>query len=166
MSTEIGPGAYTEIHYSLRDGRGNLLEETDEGPFGFIFGMEQVVPGLERALEGARAGDTLNVMVPPEDAYGTRDPSNVFDADREELPDAANVIVGTEFTAEGEDGTELSMRVLEVHEDHVVVDANHPLAGETLNFQVQVVVVRAATTDEILAAQAQLAETRPAEGES
>ncbi len=163
MSEVIGPGAYVELHYTLRDGRGNLLEETGPESYAFVYGMGAVVPGLEHALEGARAGEVLNVTVAPEDAYGLRDPTDVFEVDRSEFPHPDAVEVGSEFTAEGDDGTELSMRVVEIHDDHIVVDANHPLAGETLNFHVVVSSVRAATNDEILAAQTEITEPDPTE---
>jgi FKBP-type peptidyl-prolyl cis-trans isomerase SlyD len=67
--------------------------------------------------------------------------------------------VGSDFSAEGDDGTRIDMRVVEVYPDHVVVDANHPLAGETLNYQVRVVSVRPATADELLVARAEMADT-------
>jgi FKBP-type peptidyl-prolyl cis-trans isomerase SlyD len=164
MGVPIGPGMWAQIHYELRDGRGNLLEVTDE-PVEFVYGYSGLVPGLEAALEGLEAGDAVNVSIPPEDAYGTRDETNVFQVDREEFPEDAQLEVGSEFVAEGEDGTTLTMRVVEVHDDHVVVDANHPLAGETLNFQVRVLEVRPATEDEVLAAQAEVSETPGPGGE-
>lgn len=170
MSAEIGPGQWVEIHYTLRDGRGNLLEDTagpdNEGPVAFVYGMGPLVSGLEAALEGARQGDVLNITVEPEDAYGTRDETDVFAVDRSEFPDPEKVDKGTEFVAEGDDGTTLTMRVVELHEDHVLVDANHPLAGLTLNYQVRVLKVRPATADEVLVARAELAETRAPEGEA
>lgn len=167
MSLAIGPGTYVEIHYKLRDGRGNLLESTDgDEPHTFVWGFGTVVPGLEMALEGSRAGDVVEVTVPPEDGYGLRDDTDVFEVERDEFPDPENVEAGQEFTAEGEDGTTLTMRVLEVNEDSVRVDANHPLAGETLNFLVRVLTVRKATEDEVLAARADLAEQQRPQGES
>lgn len=166
MGGTIGPGQFVEIHYVLRDARGNLLEDTrTEGPRGFVYGMGAVVPGLEAALDGASRGDVLNVTVGPEEGYGTRDPTDVFEVDRSEFPNPDAVTVGTEFVAEGSDGTEITMRVVEVHPNHVVVDANHPLAGETLNFQVRVVSVRPATAAEMLEARTELAEARPPEGD-
>lgn len=167
MSAEIGPGMRVRIHYTLRDGRGNLLESTDgDDPHEFVWGFGVIVPGLEKALEGSRPGDVVNVSVPPEDAYGFRDDTDVFEVDRGEFPDPTAVVVGQEFTAEGDDGTTLAMRVVELHDDHVVVDANHPLAGETLNFQVRVVDVREATPDEVLAVRAELAVQRSPEGDA
>lgn len=156
MSAVIGPGMFVRIHYTLRDSRGNVLESTQgEEPHGLVWGTGAVVPGLEMGLEGARVGEVLTVTVPPEDAYGLRNDSDLFEVDLEEFPDPANVVVGQEFSAEGDDGTTLAMRVVEVHDDHALVDANHPLAGETLNFQVRVVEVRTATDDEKLAAEAE-----------
>lgn len=164
MNDVIGPGKWVQIHYELRDGRGNQLETTEE-PVEFVYGYSGLVPGLEAALEGLRQGEAVNVTIPPEDAYGTRDESNIFQVDRDEFPEDAEIEVGSEFVAEGEDGTTLTMRITEVHDDHVVVDANHPLAGETLNFQVRVLTVRKATEDELLAAKAEASEQLTPEGE-
>ncbi len=162
MAHTVGPNTWVEIRYTLRDGRGNLLKSTDEpedeGPEGFVFGLGRMVPGLEQALEGASPGDVLEVTVAPEDGYGTRDPDDVFEVDRGEFPDPEAIEIGSDFSAEGDDGTRIDMRVVEVYPDHVVVDANHPLAGETLNYQVRVVAVRPATPDELLVAQAELSE--------
>jgi FKBP-type peptidyl-prolyl cis-trans isomerase SlyD len=164
MPTAIGPGTHVTIHYTLRDGRGNLLEETAPSePHAFVWGYRTVVPGLELALEGAFPGDVIDVTVAPEDGYGLRDDTDVFEVDREEFPD--DVAVGQEFDAEGDDGTTITMRVTEIRDDSVEVDANHPLAGETLNFKVRVVAVRDATEDEILSARAELAVQPPPSGD-
>jgi FKBP-type peptidyl-prolyl cis-trans isomerase SlyD len=164
MREGIGPGMWAQIQYELRDGRGNLLERTEE-PVEFVYGYSGLVPGLEASLEGLQQGDAVNVSIPPEDAYGTRDETNVFEVDRDEFPADAQLEEGNEFVAEGEDGTTLTMRIVALHDDHVVVDANHPLAGETLNFQVRVTAVRRATEDEILAAQAEVSESPGPQGE-
>ncbi len=169
MAHEVGPGMAVSIQYKLRDGRANLLEDTEgpdgDGPVRFIWGMSMVLPGLEKGLEGARPGDVINLVVEPEDAYGTRDESDVFDVDRTEFPDPEAIEVGGEYTAEGDDGTTLTMQILEVHDDHVKVDANHPLAGLTLNYQVRVLDVHPATEEENVMAQAELAERRAPIGE-
>ncbi len=164
MGMAVGPGTWVALRYKLFDGRGNLLEATEE-PVEFVFGFGTVVPGLEAALEGAANGDSLNVTLAPEDAYGTRDETSVFAVERSEFPADAGIEIGTEFVAEGEDGTSMSMRVTEVHDEFVVVDGNHPLAGETLNFQVLVLGVRKATDDEVLAAQAEESGVEPPAGE-
>lgn len=143
MSVAVGPGTWVELHYVLRSAKGAVLERTrDAGePLGFAWGEGSVVPGLEAALEGAFAGDVLTVDVACEDAYGPRTERDVFAVDRGEFP--AAVVVGDEVDVEGEDGAELTLRVLAVHDDHVMVDANHPFAGMDLAFTVDVVSVRA-----------------------
>jgi FKBP-type peptidyl-prolyl cis-trans isomerase SlyD len=164
MGNVIGPGQWVQLHYALRDGRGNELESTEE-PLEFVYGFGGLEPpAFEEALEGLREGEVVNITLPPEDAYGTRDETNVFEVPREEFPEGAPIETGREFVAEGEDGVALTMRIVEVHEEHIVVDANHPLAGETLNFEVRVTKVRKATEDEVLAAQAE-ASTPLDEGE-
>lgn len=156
MSHAIGPKTWVRMHYELRDGRGNLLEKSEpDDPLEFVWGYSGLVPGLEAAIEGLTRGDSLDVTVPPEDGYGTRDETNVFDVDRDEFPEDAEIEEGNEFVAEGEDGTTMTMHIVEVHDDRVTVDANHPLAGETLNFRVRILEVRPATDDELLAAQAE-----------
>jgi FKBP-type peptidyl-prolyl cis-trans isomerase SlyD len=167
MAPSIGPGTHVTMHYTLRDGRGNLLESTEhDDPHAFVWGYSTLVPGLESALEGSIAGEVIHVTVAPEDAYGLRDPTDIFAVDREEFPKTPTIEKGQEFSAEGDDGTTITMRVVEVHDDHVVVDANHPLAGETLNFQVRVLSVREASDDEVLNARAEIAALRTPLGEA
>jgi len=166
MSTTIGPGRWVQIHYELRDGRGNLLESTyDEEPVGFVYGYGKLVPGLEEALEGFSKGELVDVTLQPEDAYGTRDEENVFEVERDEFPEDAELEPGNEFMVEGDDNTMMNLRIVEVHDDYVVVDSNHPLAGETLNFAVKVLDVRDATEDESLAARVEASDLRPPEGD-
>lgn len=157
MSIAVGPDTFVTIHYDLRDGRGNLLESTED-PAEFVWGYDTLLPALEAALEGMTAGEVVNLTLEPEDAYGTRDEEGIFAVSRDEFPTDAPLEVGNEYTAEGEDGTVLTMRVVEVHDDHVMVDTNHPLAGERLNFHVRVLDVRPASEDEILAARAEASE--------
>jgi FKBP-type peptidyl-prolyl cis-trans isomerase SlyD len=157
MSLVIGPDTFVKIQYDLRDGRGNLLEST-ESPAEFVWGYETLLPALEQSLEGLAKGDVINLSLEPEDAYGTRDEDGVFAVAKDEFPTDNPLEVGNEYTAEGDDGTVVTMRVVELHDEHVLVDTNHPLAGETLNFQVRVLDVRAATDDEILAARAESSE--------
>ena len=101
-------------------------------------GTAQIVPGLERAIEGLTSGAERSVTVTPADAYGDYDPQAVLEVEREDFPNAAQVEVGDEFVAESADGEALPITVLEVRDDAFVVDTNHPLAGETLRFEVTV----------------------------
>jgi|LNFM01.1.fsa_nt_gb FKBP-type peptidyl-prolyl cis-trans isomerase SlyD len=157
MSIAVGPDTFVTIQYDLRDGRGNLLESTED-PAEFVWGYDTLLPALESALEGMTRGEVVNLSLEPEDAYGTRDEEGVFAVAKDEFPTDAPLEEGNEYSAEGEDGTVLTMRVVEIHDEHVMVDTNHPLAGERLNFQVRVLDVRRATDDEILAARAESSE--------
>ena len=143
MSAAAGPGSRGELHFPVRDARGKVLERTRDGggPVSFDWGDGALVPGVEAALQGARGGDVITVSVPCEDAYGPRSERDVFAVERGEFP--AAIAVGDEFNVEGDDGAELTLRVTEVHPDHVTVDANHPYAGMDLEFIVEVLSVRA-----------------------
>jgi FKBP-type peptidyl-prolyl cis-trans isomerase SlyD len=157
MSIAVAPDTFVTIHYDLRDGRGNLLESTED-PAEFVWGYDTLLPALEHSLEGLTRGEVVNISLDPEDAYGTRDEDGVFAVAKDEFPTDNPLEVGNEYTAEGDDGTVVTMRVTEIHDEHVLVDTNHPLAGETLNFHVRVLDVRKATDDEILAARAESSE--------
>ncbi len=142
--------AFVVLDYALYDEDGDVIEATDEEggrPIGFVFGYGTLVPGLEAQLLGMAAGETREIEVPPAEGYGERDEEREFRVDRAELPD--DVAVDDELEAVGEDGEDVVMRVVEVEEDAVLVDLNHPLAGETLRFDVIVRAVRPATAEEL-----------------
>jgi FKBP-type peptidyl-prolyl cis-trans isomerase SlyD len=157
----IQPNTHVIIDYELRGDDGELLDASEgEGgePIRYVHGYGMLVPGLEAALVGLRAGDERELVVPAEAGYGERDETLMLEIEREQFPDAKAVEVGDEFVAEGPDGEEIDMNVVEVKGDVVVVDANHPLAGMTLHYQVKVREVRPATEDEIEQAAADLDE--------
>jgi FKBP-type peptidyl-prolyl cis-trans isomerase SlyD len=157
----IQPNTYVTLDYELRDEDGDLLDASgreDGEPIQYVHGYGMLVPGLEAALLGLRAGDEREVVVPADAGYGEYDDGLVLEIERGQLPDPRGVQVGDEFVAESPDGDELAMNVVEVHEDRVVVDANHPLAGMTLRYTVKVREVRQATEGEIEHAAAELDE--------
>jgi FKBP-type peptidyl-prolyl cis-trans isomerase SlyD len=148
----IQPNTYVTIEYELRDEDNELLdasEEQDGEPIRYVHGYGMLVPGLEAALAGLRAGDAREVVVPAEGAYGEYDDGLVLEIARSDLPDPAAVQVGDEFTADLPDGQEMAVSVRAIEGDSVFVDANHPLAGMTLRYLVKVRDVRAATDAEI-----------------
>jgi FKBP-type peptidyl-prolyl cis-trans isomerase SlyD len=149
------------LDYELRGEGGEVIDasEGDGGePIRYVHGYGMLVPGLEAALVGLKAGDEREIVVPAEAGYGERDEGLVLEIDRAEFPDPKTVEVGDEFVAESADGDEVSMSVVGVQGDVVTVDANHPLAGMTLRYQVKVRAVREATDDEIGRAAAELDE--------
>ena len=148
----IQPNSHVTLDYVLRGDDGDLLDasEGEDGePMEYVHGYGMIVPGLEAALVGLKVGDEREVVVPAEAGYGERDEELVLEIDREEFPDPKAVAVGDEFVAESPDGDEIAMAVVEVKDEVVVVDANHPLAGMTLHYQVKVRQVREATEQEI-----------------
>ena len=157
----IAPDTVVTLSYVLFDENGTPVEDSGDGdasgePVTYVHGYAQIVPGLERQIEGLHAGDKRAFSLAPDEAFGERDEDAVFEVDKNDFPDAASVAVGDEFMADGPDGEPIAMRVLEVHSDGFLVDANHPLAGRTLKVEVAVSAVRAASEMEIAAAQAAL----------
>ncbi len=147
----IQPNRHVVLDYELR-AEGDLVDASEgEGgePIRYVHGYGMLVPGLEAALVGLKAGDERDIVVPAEGGYGDYDEELLLEIERGELPEPAAVEVGDEFVAESPDGEEISMKVVEVKDDAVVVDANHPLAGMTLRYSVKVRDVRDATAREI-----------------
>jgi FKBP-type peptidyl-prolyl cis-trans isomerase SlyD len=153
----IAPDTVVSLSYVLFDERGETVDRVGEGePLTYVHGYAQLVPGLERQIEGLKAGDRGVFTVDAEEAFGDRDEDAVFEVDVADFPDAGEVAAGDEFMAEGPDGEPIAMRVLEVRPDAFVVDTNHPLAGQRVRFEVEINAVRAASDEEIAAAQAEL----------
>jgi FKBP-type peptidyl-prolyl cis-trans isomerase SlyD len=136
------------LDYTLTDDEGEVLD-TSKGdePLVYLHGTGSIVPGLETALEGKSAGDALQVKVAPAQGYGDRDEELVASIPRDRFP-SDEVVVGMQFEAEGEDETRV-VTVVAVDEQKVTIDANHPLAGVTLSFDVKVLDVRDATLEEL-----------------
>lgn len=137
------------IHYTLKDDNSVVLD-TSEGksPLAYIHGMKNLIPGMEKALEGKQAGDKLNIVIPPEEAYGLRNDALVNDVPIANFPEREHVKLGVQFQADTPDGKRIAT-VINIKDDTVTVDFNHQLAGETLHFDVEVVEVRDATADEL-----------------
>lgn len=138
------------IDYTVKDTAGDVIDSSDGGePLAYIHGTGNLIPGLESALEGKSEGDSVNASIPPEQAYGERDedlvqavPRELFQTGEQELHP------GMRFQAQSDEGPQV-VTVVEVGDEEVTVDANHPLAGATLNFDVTVVGVRDATSEEL-----------------
>ncbi len=147
---QIAKDSVVSIDYRLHLGDGKVIDESDPGdPLVYLHGYEEIVPGLENALEGKKAGETLKVQVSPEDGYGEYDPDGVEEVPREDFPPDMELEAGGIVTATDEEGDDVDFLVKEVRPKTVVVDFNHPLAGKTLHFEVTVREVRAATPEEL-----------------
>lgn len=136
------------IHYTLRDEAGVVLDSSSgRAPLAYLHGNGQLVPGLESALDGKAAGDKLEVTIAPEQGYGVRDAGLVQILPRGKFADVGEISPGKQFQAKGPGGARL-VTVTHVERDLVTVDANHPLAGKALHFQVEITEVREATREE------------------
>ena len=136
------------LHYTLTDNEGRVIDKSDDGSFAYLHGAKNIIPGLENALSGKSAGEELNVSVLPEEAYGVRDDSMLQQIPKNMFEDTSQIAVGTQFHAQGPNGEMLVVTVMEVEEEHVMVDGNHPLAGVELNFDVKIIDVRDASDEE------------------
>lgn len=146
---QITANKVVTIDYTLTDEQGQVIDSSQgRDPLAYLHGFNNIIPGLESALEGRSSGDSMNVVVAPGEAYGERDDALVQSVSRELFEDAEQLEVGMRFQSVSEQGVRL-VTVVEVADDSVTVDANHPLAGVTLNFDVTVVDVREATQEEL-----------------
>lgn len=136
----IQHGSRVGLEYTLTDDAGTVLD-TNKGqePFVYTHGARQIVPGLESALAGLRAGDVRKVTVKPEDGYGKLDPKAEIEVGRERVP--PDVKVGSQLTGRSASGESRAVRVKEIKDKSVVLDLNHPLAGKTLVFDVRILSV-------------------------
>lgn len=147
---KIAKNSVVTINYTLTDEEGKVLDtSTDRGPLSYIQGMGNIIPGLESSLDGRSTGDKFKVSVDPADAYGERDEKHVVKVARGRFEGVDTLEVGMQFRAEGGSGGSQIVTVTAIGDDTVTIDANHPLAGKTLNFDVEVIKVREATQEEI-----------------
>jgi FKBP-type peptidyl-prolyl cis-trans isomerase SlyD len=147
---KVGKGSVVSVDYELHLGDGKVVDASAAGePMAYIHGEGQIVPGLERALEGLSVGDARQVVVPPEDGYGDHDARGVQEVPKNAFPTDMQPTVGMELMAQGPAGEAVPFVVREVKPDAIVIDLNHPLAGKTLHFAVTVREVRAATQEEL-----------------
>jgi FKBP-type peptidyl-prolyl cis-trans isomerase SlyD len=147
----IADQSVVSVHFTLFNQSGETLDTTiGNDPIVYLHGSGQFIPGLERALEGRFAGDKFVATVPPEDGFGIREGDGAKAYPRDAFPPDLEIEPGMEFTVgDDDDGDPLIVWVMEVTAEQVFVDINHPLAGETLTFDVEVVSVRPATKQEL-----------------
>ena len=146
---EITKHSVAALEYTLTNDQGEVLDSTQgRGPLAYVHGTESIIPGLEAELEGKAAGDAFQVRIAPTEAYGERNEEMVQSVARDQLP-TGELEVGMQLQAQSEGGDAFLVTVVEVGESEVKLDANHPLAGVALNFDVKVVEVRSASEEEI-----------------
>ena len=146
---QIAANKVATIAYTLKDSDGTLIDQADKNsPFAFIQGIGNIIPGLETALEGKAAGDNINVTIEPTNGYGERDDSMLQTMSKDMFEGVDDVTPGMQFHAQTAQGMSV-VTVTQVEGNDVTIDGNHPLAGVTLNFDVDVIEVRDASEEEL-----------------
>ena len=156
---KIRPGCIVELEYELKNGEGEVVEASKDGNvLTYLHGNDEIPPGLEKELDGVEEGAMIEVTLKPGEAYGDYNPDGIVSVPRSEFPEDAEIVPGdwisvvlSEDDGSGEDkpGEEMEMRVVEISPDAIVLDANHPLAGQQVTFDLKVLSVRQASTEEI-----------------
>ncbi len=137
------------INYRLSDDNGQLIDESSDGSFCYLHGHDNIVPGLEQALNGKKQGDTFAAKIAPNEGYGERDESRVETVAKDMFPSDEEITPGMEFHAEGPNKELMTITILEVNQDTIKIDGNDSLAGVTLNFDIEVLSIRDAEETEI-----------------
>lgn len=149
MST-VEDGKVVFIHFTLTNAEGDVIDSSDGNePLIYLHGADNIVPGLEAELAGKKVGDKVKAVIPPEEGYGMREPGASQQVPRDEFPPDMEIEVGMPFHAETGDGHMLTVWVTNITPEFVELDMNHPLAGETLHFDVEIVRIREATAGEM-----------------
>ena len=145
----IRKNSVVTINYTLKDETGELLDSSEgQEPLTYLHGLGNVIPGLETSLEGKSAGESVKVAIPPEEAYGVWDMAKILQIPKGQFSGVDEITAGMEFSVHSNNGEQV-VTVTKVDGDMVTVDANHPLAGKTLHFDVSIIGVREATSDEL-----------------
>jgi FKBP-type peptidyl-prolyl cis-trans isomerase SlyD len=152
MPTEpqrVSDGMVVSLAYVLTVDGKEIARVNDQDPLEYLHGAQDILPGLENALEGKTVGEKLQVTLQPDDAYGEYDEDNIEEIDRADIPDADQLEIGMVVEVEDEDGYTYMAHVREMTADTVVLDFNPPLAGKTLTYDVSIIKIREANEEEL-----------------
>jgi len=159
---KIRKGCIVDLVYELKDSGGEVVESADASdPMTYLHGYGEIAPGLEEELDGVEEGAVLEIELPPGKAYGEYNPDGIVAVPRSEFPADAEIVPGDWISVQikqDEDSDEvedLEMKVMEISPDSITLDANHPLAGQQVTFDIRVLGVREASPDEIEKRQAE-----------
>jgi FKBP-type peptidyl-prolyl cis-trans isomerase SlyD len=145
----IANNRVVSINYTLTNAQNQVLDSTGPEPFQYLHGHQNIIPGLEKVLEGKNQGDSLKVSIPAAEAYGERNDNLVATVPLDRFSGVDTVKEGMQFHAETPDGEIQMVTVTKVETNTVTIDGNHPMAGLDLNFDVSVLNVREASEEEL-----------------
>lgn len=147
--TEVAENVVVEIEYTLTVDGEVLDSSKDEGPLEFLQGFQNIIPGLEKGIAGMKVGDSKSVVVAPVDGYGEFEEDSIRDVPRDEFPPDVPMELGIEIHVTDHDGHTMLSTIVEVGNESIKLDTNHPLAGKELHFDVKIIGLREATKDEM-----------------
>ena len=138
--SKVKDGDTVKVHYTGKLENGEVFDTSkEEEPFEFKVGNKAVIPGFEKGVVGMKVGDTKTIEIPPEEAYGTKQDQLVVEVNRNEFPDDITPTIGQRLQIRQQDGNPIIVTVTALTEESITLDANHPLAGYTLFFDVEVI---------------------------
>ncbi|MDP6673664.1 MAG: peptidylprolyl isomerase [Gammaproteobacteria bacterium] len=147
---EIDKDHVVSLHYTLTNDKGETLDSSAGGePLAYLHGAMGIIPGLEKNLAGRAVGDQFEAIVRPEDAYGEFNEKLIDEVPRESFAGIDKIEIGMQFQAGDQAGNTRIVTIKTISEDVITIDANHPLAGQVLHFDVSVEGIRPATEEEI-----------------
>lgn len=150
MTLLIGANSVVAIHYTLKNDAGDVLDSSEGSePLVYLHGAQNIIPGLESELQGKSIGAKFDASIAPAQGYGESRPELVQVIKKEMFQGAEEIKPGMSFVAQGDGGRQQQVRVTDVSGDDVTIDANHPMAGMTLHFSIEVVEIRDATEQEL-----------------
>jgi len=147
---KISNNSVVSINYTLKNDKGEILDSCEgQGPMPYIHGTGNIIPGLEKELSDKEVGAKIVAVIPPEEAYGQLEEGLVQVVPLADFDNKDEVKVGIQFHAQTSEDSASIATIVKVEGEEVTIDLNHPLAGETLHFDVEVVDIRAATEEEL-----------------
>ena len=146
---QISDSKVVTLNYTLKDDDGNIIDESKDSQFAYLHGAQNIIPGLEIALSDKAKGDKVTVRIEPKDAYGEYNDSMIQNVDKGMFDSNQELEVGQQFHAQTPDGQMITVTIKEIADDTITVDGNHPLAGVHLNFDVEIMDVREASSEEV-----------------
>lgn len=137
-------GDTVSVHYTGKLADGTIFDSSvDREPLEFELGQGRVIPGFENSIIGLNKGDTTKVSIPPDEAYGAYNTNLVVEVDRAKMPGDIELKIGVMLESVQNDGRRIPMTIIKLTDDMVTLDANHPLAGKELHFEIELVEIKA-----------------------
>ncbi len=138
-------GDKVKVHYTGKLENGEVFDSSRTGdkPLEFVVGSGQVIPGFDSGVKGLAANETKTITIPPEQAYGVKQEQLIFDVERSQLPEGLEPQVGQQLAISGQDGRQAPVWITAVNDSKVTLDGNHPLAGKTLIFEIELIEINA-----------------------